>query len=134
MVLCDKKVYVWGDPETGCLGRKPTSRRKFDQCLRVEALKYKNVQDIYTGSNHCFCKVEKKGQLYYYGWGLNNWGQLGFGFRSEDEQLCLGDEIFSLRNKQVKDIQGGSHHTIILMEDGTVWACGKNDDGQLGIG
>lgn len=20
------------------------------------------------------------------------------------------------------------------MEDGTVWACGKNDDGQLGIG
>lgn len=79
MVLCDKKVYVWGDPETGCLGRKPTSRRKFDQCIRVEALRFRNVLDIYTGSNHCFCKCEKKGELVYYAWGLNNWGQLGLG-------------------------------------------------------
>jgi regulator of chromosome condensation len=132
MILADKKVYVWGDPETGCLGRKPTSRRKFDQCLRVEALRFKNVLDIYTGSNHCFCKCEKKGELTYYAWGLNNWGQLGLGYQLED--LCLGEEVTFLKGKHVKDIQGGSHHTIFLMEDGTVWACGKNDDGQLGIG
>lgn len=61
MVLCDNRVYVWGDPETGCIGRKPTERRKFDQCLKVEALKYKNVMDIYTGSNHAFCKTIKNG-------------------------------------------------------------------------
>jgi hypothetical protein len=24
------KLFIWGDPETGCLTRKPTERRKFD--------------------------------------------------------------------------------------------------------
>lgn len=34
----------------------------------------------------------------------------------------------------VKSIAGGTHHTLILKHDGTVWATGKNDNGQLGIG
>lgn len=34
----------------------------------------------------------------------------------------------------VKSITGGSSHTLILKHDGTVWATGKNEYGQLGIG
>lgn len=83
-------MYVWGDPETGCLGRKPSERRKFDQALLIEATLYKNVKDIYTGSNHSFCRVENKKGVFYYGWGLNNWGQLGVGSRATDGEVVLG--------------------------------------------
>ncbi|MDR1564769.1 MAG: hypothetical protein LBS74_07415 [Oscillospiraceae bacterium] len=31
-------------------------------------------------------------------------------------------------------VSGGQYHTIALMEDGTVWAWGQNDFGQLGDG
>lgn len=31
-------------------------------------------------------------------------------------------------------ISGGEYHTLVLKLDRTVWACGKNDSGQLGLG
>ena len=30
IALNNGKLYIWGDPETGCLTRKPVERRKFD--------------------------------------------------------------------------------------------------------
>ena len=34
---------------------------------------------------------------------------------------------------RAKDISGGERHTLVLMNNGTVWACGNNDYQQLGI-
>ena len=31
-------------------------------------------------------------------------------------------------------ISGGEYHTLVLMENKTVWACGSNNLGRLGIG
>jgi alpha-tubulin suppressor-like RCC1 family protein len=31
-------------------------------------------------------------------------------------------------------VSGGEYHTLVLMENGTVWACGGNANGQLGRG
>ena len=36
--------------------------------------------------------------------------------------------------KVAKQVVGGGSHTMILAEDGTVFACGWNDYGQLGLG
>lgn len=30
-------------------------------------------------------------------------------------------------------IQGGEHHSVAVMEDGSVWAWGRNDEGELGV-
>ena len=30
-------------------------------------------------------------------------------------------------------VSGGEDHTMVLMEDGTLWACGDNSDKQLGV-
>jgi len=34
----------------------------------------------------------------------------------------------------VKQVSAGGYHTMILLADGTLWACGHNDCGQLGDG
>jgi len=35
----------------------------------------------------------------------------------------------SFRDKKIRNITGGEHHSVALLEDGTVWTFGKNDDG-----
>jgi alpha-tubulin suppressor-like RCC1 family protein len=49
----------------------------------------------------------------------------------------MGAEIQFFRDKNVINIEWGSHHTIALVKDldsNKVFAFGKNDDGQLGLG
>lgn len=136
MVLADRKVFVWGDPDTCVLGRMPLKRRKFAQALKVGGLRYGKVVDIFTGGNHCFLindrvsRKEGKTIRCVYAWGLNNWGQLGVG--KEYDNTFKAVEISALRDKNVKKIAGGDHHTLFLLEDGSVYGCGRNDDYQLG--
>lgn len=62
--------------------------------------------------------------------GQNNSGQLGQGTTGPDEHFFIA--IPSLSN--IVQISVGGDHMIALHADGTVWAWGKNDDGQLGLG
>lgn len=41
---------------------------------------------------------------------------------------------FEEENQSVMDIKTGATHTLLLKEDGTVWAWGQNSNGQLGQG
>lgn len=60
------------------------------------------MTDIFTGSNHSFCKVESKNKpLRYFAWGQNNYGQLGLGAQGV---INYGDEITWLKGKQVIDM------------------------------
>lgn len=136
MVLSDEKVFVWGDPDTFVLGRMPLKRRKFTQSLKVGGLGYRKVVDIFTGGNHCFLVNERmskslgKNIRCVYAWGLNNYGQLGVGNKYENTFKAI--EISTLRDKPIKKIVGGEHHTLFLLDDGTTYGCGKNDYFQLG--
>ena len=67
----DNKVWAWGDPESGKIGRKLTSRSRHDQSRKVEQVGAKKAVDIWCGGHASFYK-NAKGQLF--GWGLNNHG------------------------------------------------------------
>jgi len=69
-------------------------------------------------------------------WGENTYGQLGNGTTTDGylpAQVCnsatVGDYLTG-----VAMIAGGLHHSLALKSDGTVWAWGINNYGQLGNG
>ena len=62
--------------------------------------------------------------------GLNNYGQLGLG---DDYNRTTFTQVTTNIN-DIKEIYCGDYHTIILENDGTLWGCGYNEYGQLGLG
>lgn len=46
--------------------------------------------------------------------------------------LCPFLDVASTSYAATPQIVGGFHHTIALKSDGTLWACGLNDHGQIG--
>lgn len=43
-------------------------------------------------------------------------------------------ELETITSAVAIDVQAGNNHTVVLMSNGTVWACGNNQYGQLGDG
>lgn len=67
------------------------------------------------------------------GFGRNDFGQLGNGeLGNPDWPAPRIREVVNLSN--VVQVSGGQWHSIALKSDGTVWAWGRNDMGQLGQG
>lgn len=66
-------------------------------------------------------------------WGKNDRGELGNG--QLGGWVWTYSPLAPLPNlEHVKAIAAGDHHALALLDDGTVWAWGANDLGQLGNG
>ncbi|MDZ7815309.1 MAG: hypothetical protein U5N86_04660 [Planctomycetota bacterium] len=66
-----------------------------------------------------------------YAWGWNDEGQLGLGDDVERDTPTL---VGALSDKGVISITAGSDHSLVLCSDGSVYAWGDNNSGQLGLG
>ena len=62
-----------------------------------------------------------------YGWGINDSGQLGRG-RSDENYFP------SITNIDVRQMSCGSHHIMVISNDGFVYGWGDNNHGQVGLG
>ncbi|KAI8610591.1 regulator of chromosome condensation 1/beta-lactamase-inhibitor protein II [Chytriomyces sp. MP71] len=63
--------------------------------------------------------------------GANLFGELGVG----SERACwFLTEVTDMKGVRVRAIKGGLHHTLLLDASGDVWAAGRGDSGQLGLG
>lgn len=65
-----------------------------------------------------------------YSWGDNNFGQLG---HPQGKIIETPTKIDALEDVNISAIDCGFCHTFFVTEEGQVFACGINENGELGI-
>ena len=106
--------------------------------LTPERLSLRDIVTIGSGSYHSFA-VSKKGDVF--GWGLNSFCQVGLSDADGgyEDTIPVPTIIDALRPAQhggarVVEITGGAHHSVFLFSNGEVWACGRCDGNEVGLG
>ena len=112
----------WNDYGQLGLGDK-TNRTTFTQITTNTD----NIKSIYCGGMHTII-LKNDGTLWGCGW--NKDGQLGLG--DKDNRTTF--TIIGINSGNIKEIYSSGDHTIILKNDNTLWTCGYNDYGSLGLG
>ena len=121
----DGTLWGAGDSSGGELGLDSGRLKVFTQ-LRAGAAPISGVQAVAVGNNNTFF-INSDGDLWASGY--NYYGELGLGNR--DTQLSFTKVESAGSN--VKILAAGIRHTVLLKEDGTLWAAGYNFNGQLGL-
>ena len=132
----DGTVWTWGNNDNGQLGNGTS----IGWALSPWQTSLDSVIAVAAGGAHTMA-LKNDGTLW--AWGSNSYGQLGDGTsgsannRSTPVQVLLKkgaggnpDVPFT----DVTSVSGGEYHTIVSKRDGTLWAWGYNDYGQLGLG
>jgi alpha-tubulin suppressor-like RCC1 family protein len=120
----DGTLWGWGNNSYGQLG----DGTNVDKSSPVQIGSDTDWVSVSAGHNHSIA-VKSNGTLW--AWGANDLGQLGDGTvenRNAPTQIGSDDDWISL-------VQGsGFYTTIAIKSDGSMYGCGYNSTGQLGVG
>lgn len=121
LLLCeDNRVYACGNNDLlqfGSIG--PVS-----SAYPLEVSGVSNIETIAAGNRHTLA-IDAGGQLYV--WGANDRGQLGLGATSETG--VAAQAVAGMTD--IKGIAAGSDYSLLVKDDGSVWAAGDNSLKQL---
>lgn len=131
LAIAGKSLFGWGDCELGQIGKLP-SKADLPQewSLTPQQFATKEVLDVFCACNHSFSLSKKGKRVVFKAWGLNNWGQLGIGSKTN---TSIPTEVEFFIDKKIKYATGGDHHSVVLTENGEIYTWGRNDEGQCGI-
>jgi alpha-tubulin suppressor-like RCC1 family protein len=116
-------IWAWGYNLYGALGDGTMTSR----LTPVQVPGLSGMIGIAANGYHT-AAVKNDGTLW--AWGSGVYGELGIG----DRPMALPTPAMALGLTSVVAAGAGSHHTIALIDDGTLGACGYNYYGQLGDG
>lgn len=120
----DGTVWAGGDYYERMLTDGVLTRKSIES-VQVEGLA--EVKAIAAGYMHNLV-LKRDGTVW--SWGYNDYGQLGYSTATEKSIVPI--QVKGLEN--VIAISAGIKHSLALKSDGTVWAWGRNWEGQLGNG
>ena len=131
-ITSDDKVFGFGYNTYGCCGLGHNSVVNEPQI--IPELCHKNIQQFLIGWNFILgLGIDKN----VYGWGCNDFGQLGRGYiESLLQDIYFKPEIIQFSNKSERVIQlsCGNRHCLALTEQGKLFGWGCNEYGQIGCG
>jgi alpha-tubulin suppressor-like RCC1 family protein len=119
----DGTVWAWGNNFFGTLGDGTTNQA----LTPVQATGLAGVAAIAADGYHA-AAVKSDGTLWSWGSGL--YGELGIG--SQPQIWAVPTQAVGVAGAAAVEL--GVNHTLVLLDDGTVLACGLNIYGQLGDG
>jgi alpha-tubulin suppressor-like RCC1 family protein len=122
----DGTVLTWGNNTNGQLGNGQTGGYKN---VPIQVNNLNSAIAIAAGQNF---SLALKADGTVWAWGSNNIGQLGNGFNGPGTDQNIPVMVVGLNN--IVAIAAGGSHGLALKSDGTVWAWGSNQAGQLGNG
>lgn len=120
------RVWAWGETSNGKLGIGATAAR---WAPPTPVPLTGNFIAVACGAQFSLA-LRDDGQLY--AWGMDETGQLGQGRNLGMSQTPL--PVPGL--PPIREVAAGGHlgHTLAVAQDGSLWAWGRNDSGQLGDG
>lgn len=121
----NNKVLTWGKGLRGQLGNASLESPEHPQI--VSSLVEKTISKVAAGGWHSFA-LTADGEAYAWGWNL--FGQTGHEDKPEN-QIIYEPRLVNLAN--VVDVACGNRHSILLTKDGTIYGCGSDEFGQIGI-
>ena len=120
-ICTDSTLWTWGDNLFGQLGDGTQDSRPTPQQILTD------VSAVNLGGYHA-AAIRTDGTLWM--WGSNIDGQLGTGQATEVLQT---QPVQVPLNGAVLAVAAGTGHTVAILEDGSLWVWGRNDQGQLGL-
>jgi alpha-tubulin suppressor-like RCC1 family protein len=126
----DGTVYAWGYNNYGQLGDGSTGNRTAPGRVDVTpGVALSNIVAIAAGDAHS-AAVTAAGTAY--AWGYNVRGSLGDGTTSNRSRPAVVKDVAGNALTGIIGVSAGVQYTMFLKSDGTVWATGYNNVGQLG--
>lgn len=120
------QVYAWGANDKGQLGIGSTSDER--QPVRANTPREMAFSAVAAGDGFTLA-LASSGQLYAWGW--NSFGQLGIGSTTDQTEPAA---VHAPDGVQFTQVATGLYRVVALATDGSVYAWGWNDQGQLGDG
>jgi len=123
-----KALWAWGANHSGQLGQNPDNYDSKTSPVRVDSSPEVKWLSVAAGGSHTVA-IQKDNTLW--AWGANDFGQLGTGTSAPDAYTY---ELTQIVGTIWGFVSAGHSHTMAIKQDGSLWAWGANEYGQLGLG
>lgn len=119
------RLFAWGNNSDGQLGLGDTTFRSSPVQVGSTAI-WKRID----AGGEVTMGVRNDGTLWT--WGQNSFGQLGLGNSGAGTNRSSPVQVGTATDWLLAS--AGFYHVVALKSTGTIWAFGRNDNGQLGLG